>query len=137
MQMQQRSRQCDLREQRQPQHHRGAERKGQRAERDDRRDLFGAQTQGGVRPIADGTAAQRIETDVMADGVPHEGNQGQARIGHLGAGETQAQGVVKRQAPVTRPSQQHRAQELRGADRLHVGENVPPAILGDDMMQPE
>ena len=85
--------------------------KVKRAEGDDRGDLFRGQAQCRVRPVANGAAAQRIQADVVADRVAHEGDQGEPRIGHPRAGEAQAQCVVKRQAAVAQPRQQHRAQQ--------------------------
>ena len=111
--------------------------KRQRAERDHGRDLLRGEPQHRVRAEADRTAAQGIQPDVMADRVAHEGDQREPRIGHARAGEPESQGVVQGQAAVAGRRQQHRAPELRGLDRPHVRQDVPPPVLADDVMQPE
>ena len=73
----------------------------------------------------------------VADGVTHEGNEGQARIRHLGPGKTQSERVVERQTAITAQRQHHRLEQAVRGNGLHMGQNVPPAILRQLVMQPE
>ena len=123
--------------QRQPEQRRGAQTERQRAERDHGRDLFGRQPENGVRAQSDRTAAQRIEPDVVADRVTHEGDQREPRVGHSRTGELEPQGIVQGQAAVSRRREDHSPQELGGLDRPHVLEDVPPPVLAEEVMQPE
>ena len=70
--MQRRSRHARLREQRKPQQQPGAQQKCDAAEPDDGGNLLRTEAERGIRSIANHTAAQRVQADVMADGVTHE-----------------------------------------------------------------
>jgi hypothetical protein len=135
--MQHRGGQRGFGEEREPEQGRGAQAERERAERDHRRDLFGRQAENRIRAQPDRTAAQRIQPDIVADGVAHEGDQGEPRVGDARARELEPQGIVQSQATVSRRREHHSRHELRGLDRPHVLEDVPPSVLADDVMQPE
>ena len=136
--MQHRARQGGLRQQAtSPSSAAASQREGQRAEGDHGGDLLGRQAQHRIGPETNRAAAQGVQSDVVADRVAHEGDQGEPRIGHPRAGESQTQRVVQRQAAVAGSGQQDRAPELRGADGLHVRQDVLPPVLADHVVQPE
>ncbi len=125
VQVQHRGRQRRLGQERQAEERRGAQAESERAERDHRRDLFGREPENGVGAQSDRAAAQRIEPDVVADRVAHEGDQGEPRVRHARAGEPQPQGIVQGQAAVARCREDHSPQQLGGLDRAHVLRGCP------------
>ena len=73
----------------------------------------------------------------MTDGVSHEGYEREARIRHPRDCELEPQRIVQREAAIPGGGQQHGQEQLRAANCLHVGENVPPTILAEHVVQPE
>ena len=73
----------------------------------------------------------------MADGVAHERYQGNARVRHVRAGEAHRKRVVHGQAAVAGEREQPCPQQFRGGDGVDVGEDIPPVILTEQVMQPE
>ncbi len=126
-----------IRQQRQAEQQARAQKEGQRAEGDDGADLYGAQAKRGIGAIAHRSAADRIQADVVADGIAHERDQGNARIGHAGPGKAHGQGIVQGQAAVPGEAEECGAQQLGVRDGVHAIQDVAPVILAQQVMQHE
>src|SRR4029077_13037183 len=72
-----------------------------------------------------------------ADGVAHERYQGNARVRHVRAGKAHRKRIVQGQAAVAGDREQSCPRQFLRGDGVNVGEDIPPVILTQQVMQPK
>ncbi len=98
---------------------------------------FALESQRRIGAIANGTAAEGVQADVVADGVRHERYQGNSRVRRMRAGEAHGECVVQGQAAVSGAGEERRPQDFAVGDRVHVLENVAPMVYTEQVVAPE
>ena len=71
----------------------------------------------------------------MADRVTHERNQRNAVVGYARTGEAHGQRVVQGQAGVAGDGEQRCPPDFHRGNGVYVGENIPPPVLTEQVMQ--
>ena len=83
-----------------------------------------------VSAIAHGAAAHRIQSDVVPDGIAHERDQGDARIGHSRAGESHRKRVIQGQTAIAGAGEESGAQQFHVRNCPHARQDVAPVDTG-------